>query len=86
MSALTLPALKDSKPLIAGLTLGLVLLAVWAFSSAYVSPASRECMALYRHAGSAADTLRVNATVPAASSHSTEARSCGSIRHTARWF
>jgi len=65
--------------------LGLV--ALWAVSQAYVSRDSRTCVALYRAARTAADTARVDSTLPAeANARSPESHSCGFIRRSARWF
>jgi len=69
------------------LWLPLVLLSLWAISHLYIAPDSRACVALYRTARTAADTAQVDATIPATSQPRTpEARSCGSIRSSARWF
>jgi hypothetical protein len=65
----------------------LVVLAFWAFSQVFISPTSRACLELYRHAKTAADTLTVDATIAGSpESRTPEARSCGSIRQSARWF
>lgn len=67
--------------------IALTALTLWAFSDVFVSEASRACMHLYRAARTAADTARADATIPDLGAHNTpEARSCGSIRQTSRWF
>ena len=67
--------------------LPLVLLGIWAISHLYVSPDSRTCLALYRAARTPADTAQVDATIPTTAYPRTpEARTCGSIRGSARWF
>ncbi len=65
----------------------LALLAVWAMLQLYVPRSSRACGALYREARTAADTARVDATVPESEGPSTtEPRSCRSIRSSGRWW
>lgn len=65
----------------------LTLLALWAFSRVFVPPASEACLHLYRDARTAADTARVDHVIPdSGAGRSAEARSCGSIRQSARWF
>lgn len=67
--------------------MSLTVLALWAFSQSFVSPASRACLELYRHAKTATDSLKVDGTIPESpGDRSREVRSCGSIRQSARWF
>jgi hypothetical protein len=84
MNALALRAPQSLRPYL--LALGLLLLGLWAFSQAYVSRDSRTCLALYRAATTAADTARVDGTLPVPGSSTREAHTCGFIRETARWF
>ena len=83
MSALTLPAQPAARPYL--LALGLLLLALWAFSHSYITRDSQACLDLYRAAKTQADTVRVDRTIPAAGLSSRESHSCGFTRQTARW-
>ena len=84
MNPLLLRPLLALRPYL--LALGALLVGLWAFSQAYVSRDSRTCLALYRAATTAADTARVEGTVPLTSPTSHEAHTCGFIRQSARWF
>jgi hypothetical protein len=84
MNALALRGPLTLRPFF--LALGLLLVAIWAFGQAYINRDSRTCLALYRAATTAADTLRVDGTLPLSGSTTREAHSCGFIRQTARWF
>ena len=54
---------------------------------AYISDAARGCGRLYRAAHTAADSARVDTTVPSArDGEGTETHTCGHLRSTARWF
>lgn len=68
-------------------TLVIACIAVWAwsFSGVFVSDAARECTRLYTAARSAADSLATDSVVPTGRYQTLEPRSCGSIRHAARW-
>lgn len=75
----------DRLLLFAGIAL-LVALTIWFTTHAFVSPASRECLALYRLARTAADTTRIDTTLPLhRDAANPEAKSCGFIRSKARW-
>jgi hypothetical protein len=63
-----------------------VLVGVWAFSSAFVSPQARACVKLYNAARTAADSMAVDTTVPAGAYQTLEPRSCKSFRGAARWL
>jgi hypothetical protein len=79
--------LTNRKVQIGAVVAGLTILALWAFSAVFVSPASRACLSLYREAKTAADTAHVDGVIPGPTEgRSPEARSCGSIRHASRWF
>lgn len=84
MNALVLRPPPALRPFL--LALGFLLLGLWAFSQAYVSRESRTCLALYRGASTAADTARVDGTVPRLGSGTPEVHTCGFIRQKARWF
>jgi hypothetical protein len=84
MNALVLRPPASLRPYL--LAVGFLVLGLWAFSQAYISGESRVCLPLYRGATTAADTARVDGTVPSLGSGTREAHSCGFIRHTARWF
>jgi hypothetical protein len=72
----------SQRSLVAAGIVALVALATWFILHSYISPASRECLALYRAARTAADTARVDGTTP---HQRAEAKSCGFIRSKARW-
>ena len=64
----------------------LVAVGAWFMAHAFIPPASRECLAMYRAARNAADSARIDGTVPHLSGvHNPEAKSCGFIRAAARW-
>ena len=66
--------------------LALVAVGAWFMVHAFIPPASRECLAMYRAARTAADSARVDSTVPRQSGIANlEAKSCGFIRSAARW-
>jgi hypothetical protein len=82
-----MPARFTSRQLLsAAIVAGSVLFLGWAFSSVFVSDATRECRRMYGAARTAADTATVEATVPRGSYRTREPRSCGSYRKAARWF
>ena len=64
----------------------LVAVGAWFIAHAFIPPASRECLMMYRAARTAADSARIDGTVPRSSGvHNPEAKSCGFIRTAARW-
>ncbi len=63
----------------------ILFVAGWLFFRRYTSSASRECLALYRAARTAADTARIDTTFTPASRKESDPRSCGFLRHSARW-
>ncbi len=83
-----LNALASQPKTVVGIAIGsLIAVTLWMFSQVFVPPSSRACQVLYRQAATAADTARVDGTVPdPLENRSREARSCGAIRHSARWF
>ncbi|MGH7560413.1 MAG: hypothetical protein ACRENB_05265 [Gemmatimonadales bacterium] len=58
---------------------------VWLLLRSYVPAASRECLAMYRSARTAGDTVRIDSTVPDAGRSQADPHSCGFMRHSARW-
>jgi hypothetical protein len=58
---------------------------LWLLLNLYTSPASRECIALYRAARTAADTLTVDQTLPPSAQQNAQPRTCGFVRVHARW-
>lgn len=64
---------------------GLAILVAWMMLELYQSPASRDCLRLYRAARTAADSALVDATFPDSARAGPEAHSCRFIRSTARW-
>jgi hypothetical protein len=58
---------------------------VWYLLRSFIGDAARECHALYRAARTAADTVRVDSTVTPGSAGRSDPRTCGNIRHSARW-
>jgi len=62
-----------------------VIAAGWIFLRRYTSAGTRECVALYREARTAADTARVDTTVVPSSARHSDPRSCGSMRSASRW-
>lgn len=72
--------------LMIGILASATVIAGWAFRDSFVSCQARECARMYRAARTAADTVAVEATVPAGEHQTREPRSCGSFRSAARWF
>ena len=58
---------------------------VWLLFNLYTTQASRECVALYKAARTAADTLTVDRTLPPSATQNAEPRTCGFVRVHARW-
>ncbi len=58
---------------------------LWLYTHMYVNPASAECVALYRAAKTAADTLMVDHSFPPSATRNAQPRTCGFVRTTARW-
>lgn len=77
---------SNNRGLLAAVVAVGVLIGVWAFSSAFVSPQARACVRLYQAARTAADSITVDSTIPAGSHQTTEPRSCRSFRGAARWL
>lgn len=64
----------------------LLLVAGWAMTHLYINSAPRKCMTMYRSARTAADTARVDSTVPEAQGHAGLGPvTCRFIRTKARW-
>jgi len=73
-------------PILALLPLGLGGAGVcWLLLNLYTSPASRECLALYRAARTAADTLTIDHTLPPSANRNAQPVPCGFVRVHARW-
>ncbi|MEP6573424.1 MAG: hypothetical protein ABJD11_12040 [Gemmatimonadota bacterium] len=68
------------------LTLGLGSAGIlWLLLNLDTSPATRECISLYRTARTAADSLSVDQTFPRSANQNAQPRTCGFVRTKARW-
>lgn len=79
---------RDRPPRWAALTIVAVVIvaAGWMLFHMYTSDTARGCGRLYRAAHTAADSARVDTTVPAARSGAgLQTHSCGYLRTNARW-
>lgn len=63
----------------------IVLLAAWLMATIYTGDPARSCLAMYRTARTAADSARVDSTIPHGPRNQQDPHSCRFMRLSARW-